>query len=169
MKLKKRVISLAVLAIAAGFAFFEMESSEVQEQLSEKKVVKNRSVASATPAVVVKEAEIVAPQGAEVRDQQAFMIEAKKDSMSLDSFKSEIEKISKQIGWDLFVETTADGNTHIKSKQVVQDFKDTPLPAFTNEEWASVQENLLDIINEGQSPELTRDDQIALEKWNASN
>ena len=95
-----------------------------------------------------------------------FLEQNKKESMGYEEFTNKVAEISKQTGWDLIVEKTADGHTHIKNKQEGKDYGKEPLPAFSPEQWERHEETFISLINEADAVELTETDKDTIEKWN---
>jgi hypothetical protein len=161
------IAGAALILIASTKLFTESDSS-----ISEKEVtpVQNRGIASVeSSSQQVDQNDLIFIKELDIRNQKVFNEFRKRDTLSTEDFKREVAEISKKIGWDLVVEKTEDGRTHIKTKQAIEDLSSKDLPAFSAEEWTTVQENLLTIINDGRPLDLNRDDHIALEKWNTSN
>lgn len=159
--------------LAAGFLILKFNNRTGQEvSLDQQSKSGGRSIAS----VIVKESEseddaqkTVVPDGMTVVDQEKFLAEAKDDSMTLETFTAAISQLSSQTGWNLKVEITADGKTHVRNTPVKQDFSAGLLPAFTEQEWAQQEENFINLVNNVQELNLTRDDQIVLEMWKKEN
>ena len=168
MKKNKKLI-LGLILLASFFCAHQFTKTD-QEKISDtSKTHQQRTVASPVVAPTVETKQQNIPSGLVVLDKIQFTTEAQKDNLSFEEFKSRISEISKSIGWDLVVEITPDGNTHIKNKQITQDFGTLPLAAYTDEEWAVQEENYISLVNNSNELNLTRDDQMTLEKWKQGN
>ena len=171
--MKKSTIYI-VMIVVLGAVFFKMSSNKKTQKIA--KVKKNQKIA------VVKETQApmpkrsiasVAPEDPFLKsidklsdeDKSKVLAESKEEAMSFEIFKDKIIDIGKGSGWDLIVETTADGHTHIKTNTPTKEYGDTPLDAYTAEEWPRTEETFLSIVNETDRIELSPDDHTMLEKW----
>lgn len=156
------IVSVGVLLVCIQlFSVKEIPIARVQEKKIIKKEV-NRLVASVNIDDPVwnkinKLSEL---------DKKKVIIESDNDKMGLDEFQKKIAELSIETGWNLYIEKSPDGHTHILNHVEVKDYGDKPLPAFTEEEWIRSEETFLNLINEDDNIHLTDNDRDTLEKWN---
>lgn len=172
--MKKSTIYI-VMIVALGAVFFKMSSNKktrkiakvkkTQMQIAEVKETQARAQKRGLASAAPEDPFLKSIGKLSDKDKAKVLAESKEEAMSFEIFKDKITDIGKSSGWDLIVETTADGHTHIKTNTPTKEYGDTPLEAYTAEEWPRTEETFLSIVNEADRIELSPDDHTMLEKW----
>lgn len=169
--MKKSTIYIVIIVVL-GAVFFKMNSNKKTHKIAKVKKTQQKITEVKTSAQKREIASIASEDPflksiakLSNEDKAKVLAESKEEAMSFEIFKNKITDIGKSAGWDLIVETTADGHTHIKTNTPTKEYGDTPLEAYTAEEWPRTEETFLSIVNETDRVELSPDDHTMLEKW----
>lgn len=164
--MKKISLLLFVLAgILGAISLFNQEEDNVVVENSESEVVVKKTAKRTVASVEATDPFLKQINKLSDVEKAQVIEESKNESMGFDDFQNKIAELSKETGWDLVVEKSADGHTHIKNKPVIQDFGNKPVPAFSEEDWVHHEETFINIINDNSEIELTDNDRATLEQW----
>lgn len=140
-----------------------IEETEIPQPEKHQSSAPQRNLASISQPVdpFLKSIEHLSPA-----DQAQALEMAKKESMELEEFKAQLADYSKASGWDLKLVKTEDGHLHVRTNTQEKNYGDTPLPAYSDEDWVAHEENIISVLNRtDERAELTREDKVVIDKW----